>query len=99
MDDKQVYTDLGRLGAQIDSLTETVQQLRHETKEDREFLKDKLAKLDELDREFKEAKPVIKDINKWKERTIGAVMAASAASAIITSYGTDIIAFFRHKVG
>ena len=99
MEDKQVYSDIGRLGAQIEGLTQVISEMKSEDKEHRDYVKAKLQVLEKVEADLNIASPVLKDINKWKERTIGAVMAASAASAVVSAYGGDIINFIRFKMG
>lgn len=99
MEDKQIYTDLGALGANIKNLTEAIVEMKAEDKEHREYVRTKLEVLDKVERDLATAKPVLKDIEKWKERTIGAVMAASAVSAILSAYIGEIFNFIKFKLG
>lgn len=99
VDDTQIYRDLGRIGAQIDTLSKTIADMREEDRKYKEYLEDKLDLLEETAQAVKDASPIIKDIKVWRERTIGAMLFASSLSAIVAAYGVDFIHFIRAKAG
>jgi hypothetical protein len=97
--DTEIYRDLGRIGAQIDTLTKALADQREEDRKYKEYLEEKLDLLEETAKAVKDASPIIKDIKIWRERTIGAMLFASSISAIVAAYGVDFIHFIRAKVG
>jgi len=99
MEDKEIYSDLGRLSAEIINISHVIQDSKREDKEFREFVKEKLVVLDGLERDFKEASPVIKEIRVWKERTIGAIMLVSAIAGIISFFIQDLFNLIKYKLG
>jgi len=99
MEDKEIYSDLGRLSAEIINISYVIQESKREDKEFREFVKEKLVVLDGLERDFKEASPVIKEIRVWKERTIGAIMLVSAIAGIISFFIQDLFNLIKYKLG
>lgn len=96
---KDIYTSLGSLTATVEGIRRDITEIKQIDKERWDFVTKKLAIIEDLDREFKSAKPVIEDINKWKERTIGAVMFVSLLSGVISFFIQDIFHYIRIKLG
>ena len=99
MDDKDIYSSLGRLGAQVESLTKIISEMRAEDKEYREEVKKELTKIKVAVVLIEESEPIIRDIKRWKERGIGAVMLTSLVMSLLISFGINIFEFIRMKVG
>lgn len=99
MEDKDVYKDLGRFENQINNLTSAISEMRQEDKEHREMVREKLQVLDKLESDLEIAKPMLKDIDRWKERVVGAVMLAGAVSATVSFFIGDIVHYIRVKLG
>ncbi len=99
MEDKTVYEKLGTLTAKIETLFSTLEEMKHTDKDHREYVRSKLDILEELRQDFREAEPVIKDINKWKERTIGVVMFMSLVGGTLSFFISDFIHYIKLKLG
>ena len=67
MEDKDIYSSLGRLGAQVESLTKTISEMRAEDKEYREEVKQELAKIKVAVVLIEESEPIIRDIKPWRK--------------------------------
>lgn len=99
MEDKTVYEKLGNLGARMDNLFHLIEEMKLSDKDHKEYVRAKLEILDALKQDFKDAEPVIKDINKWKERTIGVVMFVSVLGGTLSFFVADIIHYIKLKLG
>lgn len=99
MENKDIYTSLGSLTATVEGIRRDINEIKQIDKEHKEFVRQKLEIIEDLDREFKNAKPVLEDINKWKERTIGAVLFVSLISGVISFFLQDIFNFVKFKLG
>ena len=99
MEDKEVYKDLGKLTAQVEAIAETVSWMKQDDKEHKEFVREKLQLLDKLESDLEITKPMLKDIDKWRERVVGAVMLAGAVSATVSFFIGDIVHYIRVKLG
>lgn len=99
MEDKSVYEKLGTLSAEIRSLFSTLEEMKSVDKEHRDYVRSKLDILEELRQDFRDAEPVIKDINKWKERTIGVVMFMSLVGGTLSFFISDFIHYIKLKLG
>lgn len=99
MEDKTVYEKLGTLTAEIKNLFSALEEMKNVDKEHREYIRNKLDILEELRQDFRDAEPVIKDINKWKERTIGVVMFMSVLGGTLSFFISDFIHYLKIKLG
>ncbi len=99
MEDKSVYEKLGTLTAEMKNLAGALEEMKQVDRDHREYVRSKLDILEELKQDFKEAEPVLKDINKWKERTIGVVMFMSLIGGTLSFFISDFIHYIKIKLG
>ena len=96
---REIYTSLGSLAATVEGIRRDITELKQMDKEHRDFVRSKLEIIGDLDREFKNAKPVLENINKWKERMIGIVFLISSIIGLISFFLQDIFQLIKMKLG
>lgn len=106
----EVYKALGRLEEATSNLVEDIKDVKEnqeEAKQSRDVINNQMAamltRMDAFDKQLKVVTIVTDDVTRWKQMGIGALavtgFGASALTAIIMHYSTQLIDLLARKIG